>query len=127
MSRFWSDLNPTVRGFLIIGAIALLVVVLSLEQTIVSLHLIARVAFFLAIAFVVFLLWRDRREDIAAWSRRGRVAFYGAAVLLLANLGAFFWPGRTTRGLDLVVFLCVIAICVFSMVRVWRDERRFGF
>jgi hypothetical protein len=120
-------MNPSVRGFLIIGAIALAIVLLSLEQAVMSLHLIARVAFFLAIAFVLFLLWRDRRAAIAEWSRRGRLAFYGAGALLLANLGAFFWPGRRTAGLDAVVVVLVLAICVFSMVRVWRDERSYGF
>ena len=30
MKRFWANMNPTVRGFLVIGAIALAVVVLNL-------------------------------------------------------------------------------------------------
>jgi hypothetical protein len=127
MGRFWSDLNPTIRGFLLIGLVALVVVVLSLEQTIVSLHLIARVAFFLAIAFVLFMLWRDRREDIASWSRRGQAVFYGAAALSLLALGVFFWPGTSVGGLDAVAFISVLAICIFSMVRVWRHERTYAY
>jgi hypothetical protein len=127
MRRFVSEMNPAVRGFLLIGLVALAIVVLSLEQAVVSLHLIARIAFFIAIAVVLFFLWRDRRSDIASWSRRGQLAFYGAAALVLVNLGAFFWPGRDTAGPDAVVFVAVLVIGIFSMVRVWRDERSFGF
>ena len=39
------------------------IVVLQLQATLTALYLLARIAFFLAIAFFVFLLWRDRRED----------------------------------------------------------------
>lgn len=127
MRRFVSEMNPAVRGFLMIGLVALVIVVLSLEQAVVSLHLIARIAFFLAIALVLFMLWRDRRGDIASWSTRGQLVFYGGAALVLVNLGAFFWPGRHTAGLDLVAFLVVLGLGIFSMVRVWRDERSFGF
>jgi hypothetical protein len=116
-------MNPSVRGFLIIGAVALVIFVLSLEQTVVSLFFIARIAFFLAIAFVLFMLWRERRSDIASWSRRGQLVFYGAAALVLVNLGAFFWPGRHTGGMDTLAFIAVLAIGIFAMVRVYRDER----
>ncbi len=123
MKRFLSEMNPLLRGLLIIALVALAIVVLSLEQTLVSLHLIARIAFFLAIAFVLFLLWRDRRSDIDTWSRRSRAVLYGGGALVLLDLGAFFWPGRETGGLDAVAFVAVLALCGFSMFRVWRDER----
>ena len=65
MRSFFSRMNPTLRGFLIILAIVLLVVVLQLEATLAALLILARIAFLLAIAFVVFLMWRERREEIA--------------------------------------------------------------
>ena len=65
-------MNPTLRGFLIIGLIALVVVVLELEQTLAALFLIARIAFFLAIAFFLYLVWRERRSDISMWPRRAQ-------------------------------------------------------
>jgi len=77
---FLSD-HPTVRGFLIIGLIAAIIVVLSLQSTLAALFLIANIAFFIAIAFFIFLVWRERREDIA--------------------------------------------LCGFSMWRVWRDQHRY--
>ena len=74
MRRFWSDMNPTIRGFLIIIAIVVAILVLQLQQTLVSLQILARVAFFLAIAFVLYLLWRDRmREDIGQWPQRAKL------------------------------------------------------
>jgi fucose 4-O-acetylase-like acetyltransferase len=119
-------MNPTLRGFLIIALIAAVIVVLSLEQTLTSLYLLARIAFFLAIAFVVYLFWRERRSDIASWSRRAQLVFYGAGALIVADLAVFFWPGRTTAGLDAVVFLLVLGLAGFSMWRVWREEHSYG-
>ena len=122
MRRFFADMNPTVRGFLIIAAIAGVVVLLSLETTLASLFVIARIAFFLAIAFVVYLFWRERRSDIAGWSTRSRAGFYGAAALIVADLALYFWPGRTTAGLDALAFLLTLALAGFAMFRLWRDE-----
>jgi fucose 4-O-acetylase-like acetyltransferase len=126
VKRFWTDMNPTVRGFLIIALIAAVIVVLSLEQTLASLYLLARIAFFLAIAFVVYLFWRERRSDIASWSRRAQLVFYGAGALIVADLAVFFWPGRTTAGLDAVAFLLVLGLAGFSMWRIWREEHSYG-
>src|SRR5581483_2725103 len=60
MGQFFSRMIPTLRGFLIIVAIAAVVVVLQLEATVVALLILARVAFILAIAFFIFLMWRER-------------------------------------------------------------------
>ncbi|MBA3717566.1 MAG: hypothetical protein H0W87_04980 [Actinobacteria bacterium] len=124
MKRFWLDMNPTVRGFLIILAICGVVVALSLYQTLTALYLIARIAFFIAIAVFVFMVWRERRGEISLWSQRSQVVFYGAAVLLVADLGVFFWRG--IHGLDALAFLAVLGLGLFSMWRVWRDEHSYG-
>ena len=128
MRRLWSDMNPTLRGFLLIVLVALVIVVLSLEQTLVSLYLIARIAFFLAVALVLYLLWRDRlRHEIGTWSRRPTFVFYGAFALIVVDLAAYFWPGRDTAGPDALAFLAVLGLCGFSMYRVWRDEKTYGY
>ena len=118
-------MNPTLRGFLVIALVALVVVVLSLEQTLVSLRLLVSVAFFFAIAFVLYLFWRDRRSDIDAWSGRSRLVFYGAAALIVVDLGAYFWPGRSTAGPDALAFVLVLGLSGFAMWRVWRDEHTY--
>ena len=66
MRRFFADMNPLVRGFLIIGLIALVIVVLNLQNTVNALFLIASIAFPLAIAFFLYLIWRERRLRGAA-------------------------------------------------------------
>jgi hypothetical protein len=120
----FSRMNPLVRGFLIIALIALVVVVLQLEATLTALFLLARIAFFLAIAFFVYLMWRERRSEIGAWSTRSRVVFYGAAVLVVADIAASIVRGIT--GPDALAFFLVLGLSGLSMWRVWRDEHTFS-
>lgn len=124
MRRFFSDMNPTVRGFLIVALVAGVIVLLSLETTLSSLFVIARIAFFLAIAFFVYLVWRERRSDIETWSTRARTVFYGAALLIVVDLAAFFWRGAS--GLAALAFLLVLGFCGFAMWRVWRAEHEYS-
>ena len=119
-------MNPTVRGFLIIGLIALVIVVLRLETTLSALFLLARIAFLLAIAYFLFLVWRDRREEISMWSTRSRVVFYGAAGLMVVNVAVrFFTP--VGNGWNLIVFLAVFVAGGFAMWRVWKDEHTYSY
>jgi hypothetical protein len=123
MKRLWE--NRTVRGFGIIVLVAVVILVLQLQATLVSLYLLASIAFFLAIAFFVYLVWRDRRSEIDLWPTRAKVVFYGAAVLAVVDL-AYYFATRNVRGLDAVVFLAVLALCGFSMWRVWRDQHTYS-
>ncbi len=123
MREFLSE-HPTLRGFLIIAAIAGVIVALSLQPTLVALFLLVRIAFFLAIAFFIYLVWRERRGDIALWPRRAYVAFYGAAILAVVALAVYFVRGAT--GLDAVAFLVILGLCAFSMWRVWRDQHHYA-
>ena len=120
----WLSEHPTVRGFLIIAVIAAVVVALSLQPTLTALFLLARIAFFLAIAFFVYLMWRERREDIAVWPRHAYVAFYGAAILAIVAFAVYILRGAS--GLDAAAFLLILGICGFSMFRVWRDQHTYG-
>ena len=124
MRRAFADMNPTLRGFLIIAVIAAVIVALSLEQTLTALYLVAGIAFFLAVAFFVYLVWRERRAYIAMWSTRSQAVFYGAAVLIVADLALFFWRG--VSGVDALAFFVVLGLCGFSMWRVWRDEHTYS-
>jgi hypothetical protein len=117
-------MNPTVRGFLIIAAIALIIIVLNLYVALASLFLIAQIAFFLAIAFFVYLMWRERRDDIGAWPMRARVAFYGGAFLILAAIGAFIL--HRPVGYAAIAFLFTLALAGFAMWRTWRDQHTYS-
>jgi hypothetical protein len=45
-----------------------------------------------------------------------------------ADLAVAFWPDdEPLGGLQAIAFLLVLAICGFSMWRVWSDERRYGY
>ena len=124
MSSFFSRMNPTLRGFLIIIVIVAAIVVLQLEATLTALLILARIAFLLAIAFFIYLMWRERRAEIAAWSNRARVVFYGAAVLAIADLGVDWYGGA--HGLQILAFLAVLVLSGLAMWRTWRDQHTFG-
>ena len=113
-----------VRGFLIIALVAIVVVVLQLQATLAALFILARIAFFLAIAFFVYLMWRERRSEIEAWSNRSRIVFYGAAALVVADLAASTVYGIV--GLDGLAFFLVLGFSGFAMWRVWRDEHSYS-
>jgi hypothetical protein len=123
MRRFFADMNPMLRGFLLIALVALVIVVLQLQLTLVALFLIARIAFLLAIAFFLFLMWRERRSDIESWDTRPRVVFYGAALLIVADVGAYALRGAS--GLDALAFVLVLALSGLAMWRVWRDQHTY--
>jgi membrane protease YdiL (CAAX protease family) len=123
MRTFFRKMNPTVRGFLIIAAVVLIVMVLNLYGTLFALGILLRIAFFLAIAFFVYLMWRERREEISGWDARERVVFYGSALLIVAALGSYFWQGLP--GYDALGIIGVIACAGFAMFRVWRDRHTY--
>jgi len=125
MKRFFTEMNPTLRGFLIIGLIAAVVVVLSLESVLATVGGLLSIAFFLAIAFFLFLLWRERRSDIETWSDMGRNVFYAAIVLAVIDIGAFIGLSPS-GGPDALAFFLVLAGCVYAAVRTWRDEHRYS-
>jgi small-conductance mechanosensitive channel len=123
MGKWLAD-RPTLRGFLIIGLLALAVVVLNLYTAVLAIGMLLRIAFFLAIAFFIYLVWRERRGEIASWSTRERVVFYGSALLIVAVIGLYFWHGWP--GYEQLGFLGVIACGGYAMFRVWRDRHSYG-
>ena len=122
MGKFLAD-RPTLRGFLIIGAIVLVVVVLNLYATVLAIGMLLRIAFFLAVAFFIFLMWRERRDEISTWSTREMAVFYGSAVLIVAALGLYFWHGWP--GYEQLGFIGVLGCGGFAMWRVWRDRHHY--
>jgi hypothetical protein len=121
MRRFLT--NRTVRGFVIVALIAGIVVVLSLESVLATVGGLLRIAFFLAVAFFLFLIWRERRSDIEAWSERGRRTFYGAIALAVVDVGMLI--GLGADGPEAVAFVLVLLACAYAAYRVWREEHRY--
>jgi hypothetical protein len=121
MKRFFT--NPTVRGLAIVALIAFGVVALSLESTLNTVGGLVRIAFYLAVAFFLFLVWRERRGDIESWSERGRRVFYAAIVVAVVDVGMLI--GLSPSGPDAVVFVVVLIACAYALWRVWRSEHHY--
>ena len=122
MRRFFE--NRTVRGLAIVALIALVVVVLSLEPVLAVTGGLLRIGFFLAIAFFLFLVWRERRGDLEAWSDRSRRVFYAAIGLAVVDVGAAI--GLSPTGGEVVAFFVVLACCAWALVRTWRAEHTYA-
>ena len=123
MPKFLAD-RPTLRGFLIIGVIALAVVALNQYAALTAIAMLMRIAFFLAVAFFIYLVWRERRGEIESWSARERAVFYGSALLVVGATGLYFWHGLP--GYEQLGFLGVVAGAGYAMFRVWRGRHSYS-
>jgi small-conductance mechanosensitive channel len=124
VKRFFTEMNATLRGFLIIALITGVVVVLSLQSVLATVGGLLSIAFFLAIAFFLFLLWREKRGDIESWSDRSRNVFYAAISLAVVDIGAFIGLGASGR--DALAFFLVLGACAYAAFRVWRSEHSYS-
>lgn len=124
MRDLWDRIPALARGLGIIAIVAVVVVVLSLEPVVATVGGILRIAFFLAIAFFLFLLWRERRGDLEAWSDWNRKLFYASIVLAVLAIGlaiGYGLPGDR----DAFALVVVVGACAYVLVRVWRAEHRY--
>lgn len=121
------NVNPSVRAFGILVLIAVVITALQLQVGLAVVLLFLNVLFLLAIAYVIFMLWRNRREEIAAWPLRTRLVFYGAAALAIANIVLWFATDWPQGGLQTLVFFFVLFAAGFAMFRVWREEHTYGY
>jgi len=118
-------ISPFMRGIAIIAIIALAVVVLNLQTSLSTAATLVRVGFYLAVALVVYLFWRDfGRREIGVWAQRAQWVFYGAVGLLLVDIGWYF--ATALDGRDLLAFLVVAAVCVYAAVKTWREQHRYS-
>jgi peptidoglycan/LPS O-acetylase OafA/YrhL len=124
MRRLWDRIPPLARGLGIVGVIAVVVVVLSLEPVVATVGGILRIAFFLAVALFLFMVWRERRGDLEAWSDWNRNLFYGAVALAVVTIGLAIGYGLP-ESRDALALLAVIGVCAYVIVRVWRIEHRY--
>jgi len=124
MRRLFSEMNPTARGFGLIAVVSAAIVALQLESTLVAVSVVLQVVFLLAIAYFVYVVWRQNRHAISMWQLRARTAFYGAAGLLLVDIAAY-WFDRPS-GPDAAAFLIVLGIGAFAMWRIWRDQHTYS-
>jgi hypothetical protein len=122
VKRLWE--NRMFRGFLILALVAGVITAAQLEATLSVVGGLVRIAFFLAVALFLFLLWRERRGDLEAWDDRNRKVFYAAIVLAVVDIGAVI--GLSPNGLDAVAFFLVLGACAYAIFRVWRAEHAYS-
>jgi hypothetical protein len=132
MKDFFTDMNPTLRGFLIIAAIVLAIVFIEpVALTFGIFLLILQILFVVAICYLVYRWWREHREEINVWSTRARLTFIVAfwvivaESLLMPPIGSLLF-GFYLAGLSLLAWVLGIAICGYAMWRVWTDEHTYG-
>jgi hypothetical protein len=124
MRSLWDRIPPLARGVGIVAVIAVVVVVLSLEPVVATVGGILRIAFFLAVALFLFMVWRERRGDLEAWSDWNRKLFYGAVALGVVAIGLMIGYGLP-ESRDAFALVVVIGLCVYVIVRIWRIEHRY--
>ncbi len=124
MRRVWDRIPSLARALGIVAVIAIVVVVLSLEPVVATVGGILQIAFFLAIALFLFLVWRERRGDLEAWSEWNRKLFYAAVVLAVLAIGLWLGYGLPASR-DALALVLVVAACAYVIVRVWRIEHRY--
>ena len=101
------NISPFVRNLLILAVIAAAVVVLNQEVALSVVGALVRVAFFIAIAVVAYLFWRDfGRREIAIWPAPAQAVFYAAVALLVVDLGVWFIATRRA-GRDALALIVV--------------------
>ena len=116
--------NGFIRGLAVVGVVSLVIVLLSLEESLVTAGALMRIAFFLAIAFFLFLLWRERRSEIETWSDLSKRTFYGAIVLAVVAIGVYI--GLGANGTESLAFVAVLVVCAWAIFRVWRREHTYS-
>jgi hypothetical protein len=122
--RFVTDMNPTVRGLILIALVSAAIVALRAESALVQLSVLLQVLFVVAVAIFVYTAWRERRHEIELWPLRARLSFYGGAGLILADIAAF-WYERPS-GPSAFAFFLVLGIAGFAMFRVWSDQHTYS-
>jgi peptidoglycan/LPS O-acetylase OafA/YrhL len=124
MRDLWDRIPPLARGIAIVAVIAAIVVVLSLEAVVATVGGILQIAFFLAVALFLFMVWRERRGDLEAWSEWNRKLFYAAVVLAVVAIGLAIGYGLP-ESRDAFALVAVLGLCVYVIVRIWRIEHRY--
>ena len=115
-------MTPFVRNLLILAGVAVVIVLLNLEVALITVSLLVRLAFILAIAVVAYFYWRDfGRREISTSPQRAVWVFYGAVALLLVDLG--WWMLGGLAGRNLLLAILVAAGCGYAGYRTWREQR----
>ena len=113
-----------VRNFAIIALVAAALAFLpGGSPTLGVLLSLLGIAFFSAIAFFGYRMYREHHFTLDSFEIRERAVFYGS--IALAFLAVVAWPGRAAGGVGVVV--CVVAIAAAACGVYWAvtHSRRY--
>jgi hypothetical protein len=116
----------TLRNFGIVALIALLIALAPGGGTGLSVALwVLTIAFFVAIALLVYRLFRENRFTIESLSTTERAVAYGSVGLAYLNFTA------TNRLFDLggagvLIWLAIVGLCSYGLYWVWRHASQYG-
>lgn len=118
-------MSPFLRNLGILALIAAVIVVLNAETALATASILLRVAFFIVIAVVLYMFWRDvARHEISTWPDRQMRVFYAAVALLIVDAG--WWIVRSPSGRNALISIVVAAICVYVGFTTWRAQKRYA-
>jgi hypothetical protein len=106
-------------AIVVLAAVAVTVLQVVAGQVLWILALIIRLAILAGLIWFGYSLWRNNRSRLQWLSRRQKLLFYGAAVVLvLAVLISFLLPLTL---LTSVFLLALAGACGFVMWRIYQD------
>ena len=118
MRNFWRNLG-------VLAIVALAIVLLNAETALTTASILLRVAFFIVVAVVLYMFWRDvARHEISSWPDRQMRVFYAAVALAIVDAG--WWIVRSPQGRNALISIVVAAICAYVGFTTWREQRRYS-
>jgi hypothetical protein len=117
--------SPFLRNLVILAAVAVVIVVLNQETALATASTLLRFAFVIVVGVVAYFFWRDfGRREIETWPTRAARVFYGAAALLIVDIGWYMLAAPAGR--DFLAFVVVAVVCVYLGWSTWRRQRTYG-
>ncbi len=118
-------MSPFIRNLGILALVAVAIVVLNAETALATASILLKVAFFIVIAVVLYMFWRDvARHEIETWGDRQMRVFYAAVALLIVDAG--WWIVRSPSGRNALISIVVAAICAYVGFSTWREQKRYS-
>jgi TRAP-type C4-dicarboxylate transport system permease small subunit len=117
---------PTAAKFGIVAVIALLLFLLPGGDSALDAALtLLTIAFFTAIAWFGYMLYRRNRTDIQTLGDRQRLVLYGSiglAFLTFVATNRLFDEG----GVGVLAWLALLGLCSYGVFWVWTQYREYG-
>jgi uncharacterized protein involved in cysteine biosynthesis len=114
------------RNFAIVALVALAIALAPGGGTGLDVVLwLLTIAFFVAIAFLGYRLYREHRFTIESLSTTQRAVAYGSIGLAFVNFTATYRL-FDLGGIGILVWLAILALCSYGIYWVWRGATQYG-